>query len=56
MMIFDPEVGQSIKGGNVAGRHIHECYNETKKNQSWGTLPGDHRRVISSQRLKQPMK
>jgi hypothetical protein len=34
MMLFDPEVCPSIKGGNVAGRHgggrkIYECYFET---------------------------
>jgi hypothetical protein len=35
---------------------VDECYSETKKKQSWGMLPGDQRRVTSSQRLKQPMK
>jgi hypothetical protein len=38
MMLFDPEVGPSIKGGNKAGRQggrreINECYSETKKNE-----------------------
>jgi hypothetical protein len=61
MMLFDPEVGLSIKGRNVAGsqeggRRINECYSETKENWSWGMLAGDQRRVTSPQRLKQPMK
>jgi hypothetical protein len=61
MMLFDPEVGQSIKGGNVAGRHgvgreINEYYSETKKKRSWGMLPGDQKKVTSTQRLKHPMK
>jgi hypothetical protein len=38
MMLFDPEEGLSIKGGNVAGRQgggreimrVKECYSETK--------------------------
>jgi hypothetical protein len=43
-MLFDPEVGMSIKGGNVVGRQgggreINECYSETKKNWSWEMLP-----------------
>jgi hypothetical protein len=59
MMFFDPEVGLSIKGENVAGRQggggeINECFSKTKENQSWGLLPGDQRRVTSPQRLKQP--
>jgi hypothetical protein len=38
-MLFDPEVGLSIKRGNVAGRQgggreINECYSETKEKQS----------------------
>jgi hypothetical protein len=43
MMLFDREVGLSIKGGNVAGRQVggreimimrvNECYNETNKQQ-----------------------
>jgi hypothetical protein len=61
MMLFDPEVGPSIKRGNVAGRQgggreINECYSKTKKKRSWGMLPGDQRRVTSPQRLEQPMK
>jgi hypothetical protein len=61
MMLFDPEVGPSIKGGNKAGRQggrreINECYSETKENRSWGMLPGDQKSVTSPQRLKQPMK
>jgi hypothetical protein len=37
MMLFDPEVGLSIKAGNVAGRQgegreINECYSKTKEN------------------------
>jgi hypothetical protein len=60
MMLFDPEVGPSIKGGNVAGRQaeeeINECQSETKENQSWGMLPGDQKRVTMPQRLKWPMK
>jgi hypothetical protein len=60
-MLFDPEVGPSIKGGNVAGRQgggreINECYSETKENQSWGVLPGNQRRLTLLQQLKQPMK
>jgi hypothetical protein len=35
---------------------VNEYYSETKKNQSWGMLSGDQRRVPSPQRLKQPMK
>jgi hypothetical protein len=40
MMLFDPEVGLSIKAGNVAGRQgggreISECYSNTKENWSW---------------------
>jgi hypothetical protein len=44
--------------GDVAGRQgeINGCYSETKKNRSWGMLPGDQRRVTSPQRLKQPIK
>jgi hypothetical protein len=34
----------------------NECYSETKKNWSWGMLPGDPRKVTLPQRLKQPMK
>jgi hypothetical protein len=61
MMLFDPEVGLNIKGGNVAGRQgvgreNNECYCETKKKWSWGMLPGDQRKVTSPKRLKQPMK
>jgi hypothetical protein len=61
MMLFDPEVGPSIKGGNVArsqggGWEINEDYSETKENQSWRMSPGDQWRVTSPQRLKQPMK
>jgi hypothetical protein len=61
MMLFDPEVGPSIKVGNVAGkqgegREINECFSETKKNRIRGMLPGDQRRVTLLQRLKQPMK
>jgi hypothetical protein len=60
MMLFDTEVGPSIKGEHMAarqggGREINECYSETKKNQSW-VLPGDQRRVTLPQRLKQSMK
>jgi hypothetical protein len=61
MMLFDPEVGPSMKGGSVAGRQgggreTNECFSEAKKNQCWGMLPGDQRRIISTQRLEQPMK
>jgi hypothetical protein len=61
MMLFDPEVGLSIKVGNVTGkqggaREINECYSETKENPSWEMLAGDQRRVTSTQRLKQAMK
>jgi hypothetical protein len=57
MMLFDPEVGPSIKKRNVAGRQgeareVKESYSETKENWSWGMLPGDQRRVTSPQRLK----
>jgi hypothetical protein len=57
MMLYDPEVGPSIKGGNVTGRQrggreINECYSETKKNRSWGMLPRDQRKVTSPQRLE----
>jgi hypothetical protein len=52
---------QASKRGNVTARQggereINECYSETKENQSWGLLPGDQRRAMSPQRLKQPMK
>jgi hypothetical protein len=61
MMFFDPELGPSIKGTNVAGRQgggreINECYREIKKNWRWGMLLGDHRKVFSPQRLEQPIK
>jgi hypothetical protein len=61
MMLFDPEVGSSIKGGNVGarqrgGKEISECYSKTKENRSWGMLSRDQRRVTSPKRLKQPMK
>jgi hypothetical protein len=47
---------QGVVGRQGGGREINECYSETKKNQSWGMLPGDQRRVTSSQRLKWPIK
>jgi hypothetical protein len=55
MMLFDPKVGLSIKGGDVArrqggGREINECYSKTKKNWSWGMLAGDQKRVTSPPR------
>jgi hypothetical protein len=61
MMLFDPEVGPSSKGGTVAGRQgggreINECYSETKENWSWGMLPGDQGRVTSLERLQWPIK
>jgi hypothetical protein len=45
-----------VAGKQGGGREIDECYSKTKENQSWGMLPGDQRRITSSQRLKQPMK
>jgi hypothetical protein len=62
MMLFDPEVGVSIRAENVAGRQgrgrreSKECCSETKKNWSWGVLPGDQRRVTLPQRLEWLMK
>jgi hypothetical protein len=58
MMLFDPEMGLSIKGGKVmerqgGGREINECCSKTKKNRSWGMLPGDQRRVTFTQRFGQ---
>jgi hypothetical protein len=43
MMLFDPEVGLSIKVGNVAGRQggggeINECYSETKGKLELGNV------------------
>jgi hypothetical protein len=35
---------------------VNECCSETKKNWSWGRLPGDQMKVISLQRLRQPRK
>jgi hypothetical protein len=37
-------------------KRVKECYRETKKNWSWGMLPGDQRRVTSPSRLKWSMK
>jgi hypothetical protein len=45
-----------VAGRQKGEREINECYCKTKKNQSWGMLPGDQKRVTSHQRLKQPMK
>jgi hypothetical protein len=62
MMLFDPEVGPSIKVeecSRKAGRQKKRLMSatvKTKENWSWGMLSGDHRRVILPQRLKNPMK
>jgi hypothetical protein len=61
MMFFEPEVGLSIKGGECVrkagrGKGNNKCNSETKKNQSWGMLPRDQRKVTSPQRLKWPIK
>jgi hypothetical protein len=45
-----------VAGRQGTGREINEHYSETKKNWSWGMLPGDQRRVTSPQRLEQQMK
>jgi hypothetical protein len=54
MMLFDPEEGPNIKGGNVAGRQgggrekmimrNNECYSETQKNWIWAMSPGETRK------------
>jgi hypothetical protein len=35
---------------------VKECYNKSKKNQSWGMLCGDQSMVTRLQRLKRPIK
>jgi hypothetical protein len=55
MMLFDPEVGLSIKVGECdrkagRGREINESYSETKENWTWGMLPGDQRRHLTPER------
>jgi hypothetical protein len=47
-------LGNPLCGRNVRrrGREINECHCKTKENQSWGMLPGNQRRVTSTQKLE----
>jgi hypothetical protein len=62
MMLFDPKVGLSVKGRNVIGRQGggREIISATVKQRQTGIgecyLGQDQKRVISTQRLKQPVK
>jgi hypothetical protein len=40
LKITDP-----VAGRQEGEREINECYCKTKKNQSWGMLSGDQKRV-----------
>jgi hypothetical protein len=58
MMLFDPEVGPSIKGEKVAGRQGGEerLMSATVEQRTTGAGESDQGWVTLPQRLKQPMK